>query len=97
MGRNQLVNEVVTLEEAKHHLRVEINEDDAYIESLIQVASQQAESYTRRPFSYYGKNIPLPIKHAILLITGHLYENRESQEIPAQAEYLLQPYKLWNL
>ncbi|MDQ0417919.1 hypothetical protein J2Z48_002103 [Croceifilum oryzae] len=92
----ELVN-VVTLEEAKHHLRVEINEDDTYIESLIQVASQQAGTYTRRPWSYYGANVPLPIKQAILLIIGHLYENRESGTIPLQAEYLLQPYKLWLL
>jgi uncharacterized phiE125 gp8 family phage protein len=44
--------------------------------------------------------LPLPIKQAILLVIGHLYENRESTSVanmstvPMGAEFLLRPYRL---
>jgi uncharacterized phiE125 gp8 family phage protein len=43
-------NEVVTLAQAKNHLRVDIEDDDDLISSLIVVARQRAEEYTRRAF-----------------------------------------------
>lgn len=45
--------------------------------------------------------IPEPIRQALLLIIGHLYENREAVvegnkiKIPMGAEYLLYPYRVW--
>jgi len=42
--------EPVTVEEAKQHLRIDGNEEDDYIASLITVARQRAEEYTRRAF-----------------------------------------------
>lgn len=42
--------EPITLAEAKSHLRVEHTEDDQYIETLISVARQWAEGFTRRAF-----------------------------------------------
>lgn len=42
--------EPLTLQEAKDHLRVIIDDDDAYIESLIAAARESAELYTRRAF-----------------------------------------------
>ena len=52
----------------------------------------------------YGSaaDVPQPIKHAMLLFVGHLYENRESvitgtivSEAPQGVEALLLPYKVW--
>ena len=40
--------EPITLEDAKEHLRVEHGDEDALIESLIQVARETAETFTRR-------------------------------------------------
>ena len=44
--------------------------------------------------------VPQPIKQAMLMIIGHLYENRQTvitgtqvNEIPMSSEYLLQPYR----
>ena len=44
--------------------------------------------------------VPQPIKQAMLMIIGHLYENRQDvitgtqvNEIPMSSEYLLQPYR----
>lgn len=44
------VAEPVTLAEAKSHLRVEHSDDDQYIDALITVAREWAESFTRRAF-----------------------------------------------
>lgn len=42
--------------------------------------------------------VPTPIRHAILLLTAWLYEQRGdvSSEMPAAATMLLQPYRLWT-
>ena len=42
--------------------------------------------------------VPMPIRHAILLLTAWLYEQRGdvSSEMPAAATMLLQPYRLWT-
>jgi len=41
---------LITLEEAKAHLSVDISKDDALIRSLVSAATHQAESYTGRRF-----------------------------------------------
>ena len=42
--------------------------------------------------------IPMPIRHAILLLTAFLYEQRGdvAGEMPAFARNLMQPYRLWT-
>ena len=47
--------------------------------------------------------VPAPIKAALLLMVGHLYEHREaviigtiSSELPMSVEYLLNPYIVWR-
>ena len=50
--------------------------------------------------------VPQPIKQALYMIIGHLYENRQDvitgtqvNEIPMASEYLLQPYRnnyIWS-
>lgn len=51
----------------------------------------------------YGLNVPAPMKHAVLLMIGHHYENREAvnigssaSEIPLGVKHLLAPYKIWH-
>lgn len=48
-------------------------------------------------------SVPAPIRAAILLIIGHLYQNRENvvvgrtpAELPQGAESLLNPYRIYN-
>jgi len=42
--------------------------------------------------------VPMPIRHAILLLTAFLYEQRgdASSDMPAFARNLMQPYRLWT-
>lgn len=43
-------SEPLTREQAKNHLRIDIDDDDTLVDSLITVARQRAEEYTRRAF-----------------------------------------------
>ena len=88
----------------KKHLNIDESwvEDDEYIKALCLAAEQAVENHLQRPLSEivdeHGR-LPAAVKHAILLLVGHFYSNRESvsfasaSEIPLAYQYLLQPYK----
>lgn len=68
--------------------------------------SYQPNPVTVRIVAGYGSNasdVPTVIRSAILMLIGHLYENRESSAplqihtVPLGYESLLIPYKIWNL
>ena len=91
----------------KKHLNIDESwvEDDEYIKALCKAAECAVENHIQRPLSEivdkHGK-LPPAVKHAILLLVGHLYANRESvsfataSEIPLAYQYLLQPYKSYR-
>ena len=64
---------IVTLEEAKQHLRVDTNDDDAYIQGLIAAAEQFVQSTTGKVFD----STNALAKTVCLLLIGDLYEKRE--------------------
>ena len=72
---------IVTVNEAKVHLRIEHNEEDAYIADLIEQAQTAAEDYCRVSFN---DESPQPVKLAVLLMVGFYYENRD---IPDMTTY----------
>lgn len=88
----------------KKHLNLneDFLDDDAYLYSLIQVAEQAVEMYIDKPLSECeisdGK-IPDSLRHAMLLLIGNLYENREStitlniNEVPHAFQFLLDLYQ----
>ena len=66
---------IVAVDEVKTHLRIQYDEEDAYLTSLIAQAQGAAEDYCRTQFS---DPAPEPVRLAVLLIAGIYYENRES-------------------
>lgn len=88
----------------KKHLNLDEQylEDDELLKAYEMAAVQAVENHIARPLSEivdeHGK-LPPSVKHAILLLVGHFYANRESVSfasasvIPLAYEYLLQPYK----
>ena len=84
------------LPEMKHYLRIQYDEEDAYLTSLIAQAQAAAEDYCRTQFS---DPAPEPVRLAVLLMVGFYYENRD---IPDMTTYkamrmafdsLLYPYR----
>jgi Phage gp6-like head-tail connector protein len=92
----------VTLEEAKRHLQIEegYTGDDLYISSLIDASIIAVANHIKCTSldETYPNGLPVPVKHAILLMAGNLFANREpvafvqSYKVPLSYEYLLEPY-----
>jgi len=94
----------LTLEELKKHLNVDedFTDDDMYIESLGDVAeaivAKHIDNDLANVVAFNQGELPMPIKHAMMLLVGNYYMNRESvafatsSNIPYSFEYLLDPY-----
>ena len=88
---------MLTLTEAKQHLRVDLSHDDNLIESLIDAATAATSNHLDG--MVLDDMAPAPIKAAALLLLTDLYENRSaSTERPLHRndtfERLLQPYRV---
>mgnify|MGYP004467942035 FL=1 len=87
---------IVTVDEVKTHLRIQHDEEDGYLESLIRQAQATAEDYCRVQFS---EPAPEPVRLAVLLFVSHYYENRDNLDRVMYAtmrvafENLLYPYR----
>lgn len=87
---------MLTLAEAKLHCRVDGNDEDSLIESLIDAATVSIADYLNTPTTAQFDSPA--IKAAALLLVGDLYANREAQsERPLHKnptfERLLAPYR----
>ena len=91
---------ILTVDEVKTHLRIEEDDENAYIASLIAQAQATAEDFCRVSFEpEEGSSAPEPVRLAVLLMVSHYYENRDN---PDRAVYgtmriafdnLLYPYR----
>lgn len=63
----------VALAEAKAQVRVIHNEEDTYIEALIDAAEGHLAS---TGVDMEADPLPAPVAHAVLLLVAHYYENR---------------------
>ncbi|WP_136415529.1 head-tail connector protein [Herbaspirillum sp. ST 5-3] len=68
---------MITLDEAKTHIRVTGTDDDTEITAMIATAQAHIENYLG--VTYADGEAPAPVKSAALLMVGDLYENREAQ------------------
>ena len=97
---------LVTTEDLKKHLNVDHDEDDDYIAELETVAESSVQTYLQRPLYEYkgcGSDATIPaIRHAIRLLVGMWYANREpvafasATELPFTVNALLIPLKNFN-
>lgn len=93
---------MVTLVEAKQHLRVEssFTEDDLEIEAIINAATDHLTSIG---VEMSADPLPPAIHHAVLLLVGHFFGNKEatnSEQIrftPLGVDRLIAPYREVNL
>ncbi|MEG0986682.1 MAG: head-tail connector protein [Clostridia bacterium] len=82
---------VITLAELKTHLRVQHNDEDVYLESLIRQGQAAAEDFCRVAFT---DPAPEPVRLAVLLMCAHYYENRDN---PDKQMYLAMRIAFENL
>lgn len=108
---------LLDLEMAKRHLRVDFSDDDFVIDLYLGAAERSVTEYLDRVVLPEGTDLPgeedegydetamlvnPAIQAAILLITSHLYENRESVvdsklvELPMGVRFLLAPWRVWR-
>lgn len=90
---------MLTLTEAKLHLRVDHSDEDPLISGLIATATAACADYLNMLPSELVVAVPAPVKSAALLLIGTLYEQRESVgERPYNRnptfEALLNPYRV---
>jgi len=86
--------EVLTLTEIKEYLRIDGEEEDSLLTALLLAAKEHCENYLQAPLS---DEVPMPVKQALLILVGHLYEQRAGEDIPKVVYTLLSPYRahLW--
>jgi len=65
-----------TLEEVKLYLRIDNDEEDTLINSLIETAKEMVEGILRKSLSEFSP-LPETIKQAILYVISTLYESRQ--------------------
>ena len=68
---------ILTVDEVKTHLRIQHDEEDEYLESLIAQAQGAAEDFCRTEFQ---AGAPEPVRLADLLMVSHYYENRDNPD-----------------
>ena len=97
----------LTLEQVKKHLLVDdgFKTDDSYITNLITVAEDSVSRHLDIALEELeeGGKLPPSIIHAMLLMIGNLYQNREPVtfgtvvKIPYTYEYLVGLYKRYGI
>lgn len=94
----------VTLEEIKQHLNIDFSDEDVYLSDLIEVAQTSVEMAISTPLTDYvvgGKLNPM-LRHAIKILAGNFYANRESvayaepRPIPYTLDYLVKPFRKYT-
>jgi len=66
----------ITLDELKRHLRVDLDEEDTLLESLLHMTHETALDFCK--VSAFPDPIPEPVRLAILLMASHFFTHREN-------------------
>jgi hypothetical protein len=98
----ELGDDQLTLEEIKSWLKVEHDLDNSILESLREVAVNEAYNLMQNDFEYEDEAgvlvlepIPFNVKLCCLMFVAYLYQNRgdEPTQMPHNCMRLLYPYK----
>ena len=68
---------LVSVPEIKAHLRIQHEEEDAFLDSLITQAQAAAEDFCR--VTFYD-TAPPAVRLAVTLMVSHYYENRDNPD-----------------
>ena len=84
---------MLQLSEVKIFLRIDVSDEDGYLNVLILLASEMVLNYLR--LEELPQEMPLALKQAMLIIIGYFFENREGTKegMPDVVYMLLNPYR----
>ena len=102
---------IVSLSEIKTHLRIDHSDSDSDLQLYILAAEADVGNFLNRSLSSWGPEgspvggspsaaVPEPVRHAVKMIVGDLYENREAANaditihINPTCQRLLFPYRI---
>ncbi len=85
---------VIDVADAKAHMNIVSNDDDAVISAKIEAAEAWIERWLPQSFADMGA-VPADLKEAIRQLVAHLYENREATITGVTAEEI--PFGVWDL
>ena len=68
---------IISVDELKTHLRIQHDEEDSLMESLLLQAQAAANDFCR---TEYDTEAPEPVRLAVLLMASHFYENRDNSD-----------------
>lgn len=85
---------IITVEDAKSHMNVTTDADDALIEAKISAAEAFIDGWLETPMAEMA-TVPADLKEAIRQLVGHLYENREATLVGISADEL--PMGFWDI
>ena len=94
----------VDFELLKQHVRADdFSDDDQYLAHLLEAAEQYVTTATNRNsdelLEMGGGSLPATLQHAVLMIAGHWYNQREAvssvqmAEVPYTLQALIKPYR----
>lgn len=96
----------ITIDDIKKHLNIEecYKEDDKYLAQLYEVALNAVAYHSdiQPDMLVEGGELLPTARHAVLLLIGHLYNNRESttslniKELPIGYDYLIGLFKFYG-
>jgi hypothetical protein len=80
---------VITLGKVKAHLRVDEDEEDEYIDAIMENAKYILTDYVKVPFTAYDEDMPGHVEQAMLLIIQNLYARSEDDPLSLAVRSLL--------
>jgi hypothetical protein len=91
--------------EAEKEADPTLQNEENYINSLIEVCTKVVENDINTELSVFVENDKLdaPLKHAILLMVRHMWENRSpvdlksAKEVALSYSHLIRPYKNYSI
>lgn len=84
------MDSLVSVTELKTYLRIDGEEEDALLATLLSSAKAHCEDYLK---TVLPEGLPLPVKQAILILAVNFYEQRIGEAIPQVVYTLLSPYR----
>lgn len=85
---------IISVDDAKAHLNITTDADDALIEGKIEAAEAWVSRWLETPLAEMAE-VPGDLKEAVRQLVGHLYENREATLIGVTAEEV--PFGIWDI